>query len=49
MDRPIVYWLKCDRDKVPHRVVARNLLDLLRDLEHYMVERGPIEFMNRES
>lgn len=48
-DRPVVYWIKCDHDHVPVKHSFATLHDMLRGLSRLMTERGPIEFLVRES
>lgn len=47
--RQVVYWVKCDRDVKPNRYVWNDMFRMLDDLSRLMVQRGPIEFMIRES
>ncbi len=49
MNGPIVYWIKCDRDLQPLRYSFADLNDMFRQLTRKIAERGPVEFMVRES
>ena len=47
--RPVVYWIKCDRDLQPLRYAFDDPHDMFKQLTRKIAERGPIEFMVRES